>query len=169
VFVQPLYIPEDAIVLNFGKRLEFGFGRLTFHERWDLNPDSLDSTLPAMLKSMFRQGVPFLRKRDSIELFIRNLKYGIRVENTIFDREALVYSLARLGRYREAERRLKSLIRSIKPDDLRQDVHGNANELLTAIQTSPNQAHELLNRWTEETARNLRLPLQDVESARKGS
>ena len=107
---------------------------------------------------MLRDGLPFIRKRDSIERFIRNLKYGIRVENTIFDREALAYSLAWLGRYREAARRLKSLIRSIKPDDLRQDVRENAEQLLHAIQTGPDHAQELLRRWTEETSRNLRLP-----------
>jgi hypothetical protein len=159
VFVQPLYIPEDTLVFSFGKRLEYGFGPLCLYESWDLSPGKWEATLPVVLKSMIRYGLPFLRKRDSIELFVRNLKYGVRVENTFFDREALAYSLARLERYREAAWRLKSLIRSIKPDDPWYNARENAVQLLTAIQTSPDRAQELLDRWTEQTSRHLHLPV----------
>jgi len=160
VFVQPLYVPSKSLFFTFGRTLGYPFGFMLSNDGWDLDPETWESSAPLLLKTIVGHGLPFLRKRDSVELFIRNLKYGIRFENTIFDREALAYSLARLGRYREAERGLKSLIRSIKPGDLRQDVRRNAEELLTAIQTSPGRAQELLDQWTEETARNLHLPVE---------
>ena len=158
VFVQPLYVPRDHLVFTFGRRLECRLGFLRSDKAWELGPESWGTAVPALRRAMVCDGLPFLKRRDSIELLVRNLKYGIRVENSIFDREALAYSLARLGRYREAERGLKSLIRSIKPDDLRQDVRKNAEDLLASIQAGPDRAQELLDRWTEETARNLRLP-----------
>lgn len=158
VFVQPLYVPSNCLFLNFGRRLGYPFGFLLSNEGWKLDPDTWESSAPLLLKTMVRHGLPFLRKRDNIELFIRNLKYGIRFENTIFDREALAYSLAWLGQYKEAAGLLKSLIRAIKPEHLRQNVRDNAEQLLRAIQTGPDHAQELLHRWFEETSRNLRLP-----------
>lgn len=157
VFVQPLYVPSESLFFTFGRTLGYPFGFMLSNDGWDLDPEKWESSAPLLLKTMVRHGLPFIRKRDSMGLFIRNLKYGIRFENTIFDREALAYSLARLGRYREAAWRLKWLIRSIKPSDLRQDVRKNAEELLAAIQTSPDLTQELLDRWTEETSRNLHL------------
>ena len=133
VFVQPLYVPSESLFFTFGKTLGYPFGFMLSNDGWDLDPKTWESSARLLLKTMVRHGLPFLRKRDSVELFIRNLKYGVRFENTIFDREALANSLAWLGEYTEAAKRLKSLIRSIKPDNLRQDVRENAKQLLHSI------------------------------------
>ena len=157
VFVQPLYVPSEGLSLTFSRRLEFPLGLLRSSERWDLPPEKWEEVVPALRRAMIRDGLPFLRKRDSIELFVRNLRYGFRVENTFFDREALAYSLAWLACYREAAWRLKWLIRSIKPDDPWRAARENAEQLLRAIRTGPESAKELLRRWEEETSRHLYL------------
>jgi hypothetical protein len=157
VFVQPLYVPRQHLVFNLGKRLARWVGFLRSNERWDFSPGNVDSAAPVLLRVMLREGLAFLKKRDSIDLLVRNLKFGLRFENTIADREVLAYSLARLGRYREAERRLRFLIRSVQPGDARQDLRENATRLLSAIHAGPDFTQNLLNRWTEETSRHLRL------------
>jgi hypothetical protein len=158
VFVQPLYVPRQHLVFNLGKRLASWTGFLRSNERWDLNPRKLQIAAPFLLRAMLRDGLAFLKKRDNAELLVRNLKYGLRFETTIFDREALAYSLARLGRYYEAERRLKSLIRSLGAGHVREDVRENSAQLLAAIQGGPDYAQSLLHRWTAETSRHLRPP-----------
>ena len=160
VFVQPLYVPRDHLVFNFAKRLECRLSFLRSKQAWDLRDENLASTTQVLRKVMACDGLAFLRRRDTVELFIRTLRYGIRIGNSIFDREAIAYSLVWLGRYWNASMRLKALIRSVKPDDLRQDVRENAEQLLRAIQAGPSNAQDLLRRWAEETSRHLHLPTE---------
>lgn len=159
VFVQPLYVPEDHIVLTFGKRLENRLGFLRRNEAWHLDSDVLEQSATAIVKAMVQEGLPFLRKLNTPELFIRNVRSPFGLFDTVFHREAVAYSLARLGRYRLAERKLASVSRSVKPTDAWQQVQRNADRLRAAVRLGPAHAQELLDEWKRQTLSALRLPL----------
>ena len=155
-FAQPLYVPRDSLVFTFGRRLRRSLGLLRSTERWDLREERAEASLAALAKTLTRDGVPLVKRLESPELLVQNLQPKFGASATIFHLEAVAYSLARLGRYREAEQKL-GLLSDPRKTQRWPHVRDNANALLEAIRISPARAEELLNEWKVGTCAALHL------------
>lgn len=144
VFVQPLYVPATAIVLDLGKRL----GRST--RTWTAS----DS---AELASVARDESAFFASASSVESLCTWTELDHRRDD--FSREVRAYSLLLCGRVAEAVAQLRSLAASYPEDDrpfVTEARHRNA-ELAALAESSLDAAVAQLDAWEAKTIAALRV------------
>lgn len=98
-FVQPLYIPADHIVLNFGVRLP---------GVWEYEPSKVGAVATRLLQVVKERALPFHQRFGNAEQFFRNAN-GAFSPNSIHLHQALVLTAIYLDKNPEAQERFKLL------------------------------------------------------------
>ena len=99
VFVQPLYVPAERVVVNFGMRLP---------GVWEYVPSDSRDLAARLLEAFKEQGLPFHRRFATADQFFQEAS-GAFSPNNIHLQQALVLTAICLGRNREAQDHFKSL------------------------------------------------------------
>lgn len=149
VFVQPLYVPADSVVLNLGKRL--GGGARTWKSRGE------DDALIAAAKN---EGLSFVAGLASA----RDLAdwEALRGQTDPYAQETLACSLIAAGRFADGIRALERLEQAMAGGAFwMQEVGARAAQLRRLVEADPARAIEQLARWEMETATHL--GVQDIE------
>lgn len=157
VFAMPLYIPKGYVYFTFGKRLFRKVGFLKTRQDWDIAAPYDENLRRAMLESMKSQGVPHLSKLATPELLIRNLTIATGLWGDPYVREAVAYSFARIGKLPAAKRRLQWLLRTVGREERYKELRARGRRLLDAIQEGSQATSDLLDEWSKDTARSLKL------------
>jgi hypothetical protein len=112
ILVLPLYVPESHVHFQFGKRLYRKVGFLKA-------PPYNDRVCHSLLEAITSQGIPYLSKLATPGLIVRNLRHVTGLYGDPYVREAIAYSLARIGKLAAAKRRLQWLLRTVGRDSSR--------------------------------------------------
>jgi hypothetical protein len=148
-FVQPLYVPFDAISLSIGYRLGGRLVGTSDHER--------------VLELVHVEGIPFLAGAKS-PAALTEWAYLLEADSDAA-RTALAYSLAWTGQQVRADAALRALVSALRADVEARPGIGwirerleHTEHLLGLIRSDPLGARRLLESWEQGTARALRLP-----------
>ena len=148
VFLQPLFVPADHIVLNLGWRL--GGGSHT----WNADADGVLDDLAARLRG---EAWPFLSPIESVD----DVVVAIRKLNKPADgyaQQALAYSLARAGCTQEAINELERFVGGLNPEiKWQREAADRAIRLISLLTADDAEAQRQLRAWEEQTARSLGL------------
>lgn len=150
VFVQPLYVPTNHLVLSLGWRLGGG------SRVWCI--DSLEER-PQLLRTIKAEGIPFLNKIQGPEDVIWAAA-SVNKPGDMFIMKALAYSFARIGDVESAIKQLEELIRFIGTDlkyDWQKDTYAKASLMKKLLLENLQKAQQLLDEWERFTARALKL------------
>lgn len=148
VFVQPMYVPSEQIVFNFGFRL----GGNAY--AWDGTAPSLAHDL---MQAIIKQAVPFL---DPIHTPGEMLAAAKRIPllGDPMVREAIAYAWARIGDAENGIPALNELIPMLVGRyEWQKRLQARAELLKSMLLTDPGQAQRQLDIWEIETVRNLGL------------
>ena len=151
-FVMPLYVPSDQVVLTFGRRIETRVGFLSWKRTWRLANGSVDD-VPSLQRAL-RQGTGFLEKLQSPEMLINSLRWRTNPLGSKSIDRAIAFSLAWVGRDREARRKLRSLSKGAEVKG-RENVRKEADQLLVALDSGGGASRSLLESWAAATVRAL--------------
>lgn len=157
VFVLPLYIPAKHLTFTFGRRLENRKGLFDRSGRWVVDEPPDASEVASMLKAMQTRGIAYLDRLNTPQDIVDHLTLATKLLGNVFVEQAIAFSLARVGNLESAKTKLNSLKRSVKSSDPWQHVGESAEQLARAIDAGPADAAALLEHWTAESLRNLRL------------
>jgi len=184
--VAPLYTPEGAggVLPGLGDRLPILAGHGDAWWEWRPGDGEAEAQMMAdVLALMVETGVPFLERLATVGDVARRLAREPDHRSDPYTSEALAYSLILIGEHDRALREL-ALLRQITLEDeeraewWKELDKGSAAEdeedwVITvgkrgaqvqgALETSPDKAVALLNRWNEEQLAELRLPAKHVE------
>lgn len=162
VFVQPLYIPDDTIVLTFGNRL----GNIAKQREiwWEYNESSEEDISNEVLSLMMNSGIPYLEERRTLEKFSNHYK-NLDPNANKHMVEAICYALVLINDYQQAEKRLLSLERVLAQDILKypgiswiKDIQFRVQLILGYLKNREYEgAKQQLSEWRELTLLNLGL------------
>jgi hypothetical protein len=183
--VAPLYKPEGegAVLPGLGDRLPILAGHGDAWWEWRPGDGEAEAQMMAdILTVMVETGVPFLERLATVEDVAQRLANEPDHRRDPHTAEALAYSLILNGEYDRALREL-ALLRRITLEDeeaaewWKELNKGSAAEdeedwvitvgkrgaqVQDALQSSPDKAVALLNRWNEEQLAEMRLPAKQV-------
>ena len=159
VFVQPLYVPAESYVLDFGDRLGGGA------KRWRPTAGQEGKVMGDVLGEIRRKGLPFLDQiRTPADLALVASTKAQKAPNNPRILEVEAYSLVLAGRYRDARtvlERIEQLARDLLRANLRavwlEEVGTRARLLRETLARSPDEAIALLDQWRLETLTRLGL------------
>jgi hypothetical protein len=185
--VAPLYQPEavGAVLSGLGDRLPVLAGRGDAWWQWRPEDDEAEAHMMADIRGLILEtGVPFLERLASVEDVARRLWREPDHRTDPHSAEALAYSLILTGDYDRARRELALLRQITLEDEERADWWRELNagtssedeedwvimvgkrgaQVEAALDSSPDQAVALLNRWNEEQLEELRLPAKHLQA-----
>ena len=161
-FVQPLYVPRHVISLTFGKRLGGGAG-----QRWKLTRETERDVMNEVLVCVKAEGIPIIKQFETPAKFAEEAVEFTHAPKDPYVVEAVAYSLILAGEYAKALEALNHLHTILKKLDLSlswpQEMLQRAQYLHNTLAREPDEAIELLEKWTEQTLRNLSL-IREAES-----
>lgn len=162
VFVQPLYIPKEHVVLNIGGRL--GWLKKDEDIWWQWSPDEPEHEEPTLLNVLeFIQevGLPFLEQLQTPADLIRRGAKISGVPKNCYGQEVIAYSYILTGDYRKAKQLLARLYRELRRDEKDYlwmgEMADRAELLLETLDRDHREAVRLLHEWRDSTLRNLHL------------
>jgi hypothetical protein len=184
--VAPLYTPEGAggVLAGLGDRLPILAGRGDAWWEWRPGDGEAEAQMMAdILALMVETGVPFLERLATVGDVARRLAREPDHRSDPHTAEALAYSLILIGEYDRARRELALLRQITLEDEERAEWWKELNEgsaaedeedwvitvgkrgaqVQEALESSPDKAVALLNRWNEEQLAELHLPAKHVE------
>jgi hypothetical protein len=184
--VAPLYKPEaaGAVLPGLGDRLPVLAGRGDAWWQWRPDDDEAEAQLMADIRGLILEtGVPFLGRLASVEDVARRLSRERDHRTDPHTAEALAYSLIMTGEYKRARQELAVLRQITLEDEERAQWWSELNagtssedeedwvitvgkrgaQVQAALESSPDAAVALLNRWNEEQLEELRLPAKHVQ------
>jgi hypothetical protein len=152
VFVQPLYVPVDHLVLSFGKRLG-GTSRF-----WSLDEASEEDLMTDVAAAARREGLPFLEQ----------VKEPAQLAELAMDRlhpadpnrdEVVAYSRILDGDAEKARPVVAGLVDRARPDepDWVGEVRARARKMQELLDRGGNAPMEQLRAWRDQTATALGL------------
>jgi hypothetical protein len=149
VFLQPLFIPAEHLVLNCGWRL--GGGAHT----WDADSPTLTHDLSSEL---LRHAVPFLKAVESP----RDVAVAARATGKTADAVVLqfiAYAFARAGNVAESLQAFDQLLSLLAPDarPYVREWFRQEQELKALLAAAPDEAQRRLLAWERQTKGALRL------------
>jgi len=151
IFVQPLYVPAEYLVLTFGERVP---------GVWEHKASNVDILAPRVLKAIQDQARPFHERFSTAESFYRNAERTFPTEN-IHLQQALVLTAIYLGRKRDAQRHFDALRLLIEKSDPKipwpRAVLAETETFVSEATADPNAAHRHLREVRLSTLKNLRL------------
>lgn len=157
VFVQPLYIPVDFIFYTFGERLPYP------SDGWCLSEGEEASVMAQVLASIKGRGLQFIGYIQTPRDLAHKRALVNSSPNDPHVVRAVAYSHALAHEYPEAVQALDRLDAIMSEDNpLRQPWDDELQEqgrlMRKLLLQSPEEAVDLLERWTEQTRAALRLP-----------
>lgn len=162
VFVQPLYIPDDTIILTFGNRL----GNIAKQRDiwWDYHESREDEISSEVLSLMMNSGIPYLEERRTLEKFTNHYK-NLNPNANKHMIEAICYALILINDYQKAKKQLVSLERVLAQDILKypgiswiKDIQIRVQLILGYLKNRDYEgAKQQLNEWRDSTLLNLGL------------
>lgn len=162
VFSQPLYVPEDVIVLSMGGRLPWLLRGRDIWWIWNPEDDKREEVvMQDVLYHMQKVGLPFLESTRTPSDIIRWIKKKSSNPEDSHWHEIEAYSRILIGDYRRATRILEKLYPHLLSDKEEYPWMGEMAErvkkMLELLQTSPDQGVRQLYEWRAWTLRALRL------------
>lgn len=184
--VAPLYKPEaaDAALSGLGDRLPVIAGRGDAWWEWRPDNGEAEASLMADVRGLILEtGVPFLERLATVEDVARRLSGALDHRTDPHVAEALAYSLVLTGDYDLARKELTLLRQITLEDEERAEWWNELNagtssedeedwvitvgkrgaQVQSALESSPDEAVALLNRWNEDQCGELRLPAKHVQ------
>lgn len=156
-FVQPLYVPSDCVIFNFGTRL---YGR--WGEGWTLDRQDEGATMTDVLVSIKEKGLPFLAPVQTPGDLARKASLVGGYPNTPHTAEAVAYSFVLAHEYPEALQALDRFRTILATHDLTNpwlaEMQRRSELVRDRLERNPHEAIELLEEWNEQTRSDLRLP-----------
>lgn len=166
-FAQPLYVPHNYIFLTFGKRLEERRPLSLKHTMCrKIDRDNQLVVTEGVLKSIESDGLPFLRRIDSVMKIaaVTEAKPGTAKnpfkwnEKDPHVTEIRAYSWALLGDERRTKRDLVYLTEKYAPTyDWGKKVQNRCERVLQAMEQGTENARVLLHEWAKQSTVGLGL------------
>ncbi len=161
VFVQPLYVPADCIMLNYGARLDWLMHNERFRWLWGNEIQELEEPIfLEVLRCIQEVGIPFLKKLGTPADFVRNVRRTVLRRDDVHVQEAIAYSLVLTEKYAQALRaldRLNHLLQNEKEHRWKTVVAERVTQLRQRLVHNPQEAVELLHEWRNATLKSLGL------------
>ena len=107
VFVQPLYVPSEHLVLTFGIRVP---------GQWEYVPSQIDTVASLVSKGLEAHALPFFLSLATPELFYENAREKFPEENIHFQ-QLLVLTAILLRKSADAQRHFDILKRLVEKTD----------------------------------------------------
>jgi hypothetical protein len=185
--VAPLYQPgaAGAVLSGLGDRLPVLAGRGDAWWEWRPDDGEAEAQLMVDIRALILEtGVPFLGRLATVEDVARRLSGEPDHRTDPYLAEALAYSLILTGDYDLAREEL-ALLRQITLEDAERvewwnelnagtssedeedwviTVGKRGAQVQAALESSPEEAVALLNRWNEEQLEELRLPAKHLQA-----
>jgi hypothetical protein len=153
-FVQPLYVPSRVISFTFGKRIGGGAG-----QRWKLTMDTESDVMNEVLASVKTEGIPIIERFETPAKLATEAVEFTHAPKDPYVVEAIAYSFILAGEYSRFMETVNSLQTLLENLDLSlswpQAMLQRAQYLRDTLTRHPYKAMELLDRWAEQTLRNL--------------
>lgn len=158
VFVQPLFVPCDHIVLSTGGRMGPGY---------DWTPETEAQVMAKVRKVMIREGLPLIKAHDTVERYCKRLRQKARRYRDPHNQEAAAYACILLNKPRAARRIFKRFWKDHEKSRQRpyfsewqveqaKRIKG-VQDLLGEDMSGLSRAIALLEEWRIETAKALRV------------
>ena len=165
VFVQPLYVPSSHLVLSFGRRLTGS---------WRHEAGNAQALAKRLLRQMREAVLPFASSFSSPQSFAANAPaWPWFSRDNPHIQQAMGYSLVLAGDFASAQKWLRAVDETLRQCNNAETWEGrlrdDCRKFLDLLVRDPGGAQELLNGWTEDTRRNLRLPQPTVRGASLGA
>jgi hypothetical protein len=167
-FIQPLYVPTRHIYFTFGRRLGKG---------WPLDEKEADgsrsngqhyqagmaSIMVQVLRTIEAEGLPFIGNIEHpVDLAYQTSRVTDAPDEDPYVVEAVIYSYILAGEYgraREKYARLKRSLSSLENGLVwAREIAQRAAQVMDNLPRHPDNTVALLDMWTRQTARDLRLP-----------
>jgi hypothetical protein len=147
MFVLPLCVPTEYLYFNFGNRVRHGRGA----DRWSIDRPDLLEELGGALK---RQALEFLRPIESLFDFVKVAKsFPLTNINT---REAIAYSLVRVGEFQEGRAALGELLQQVDTkSEWQRAIAERAETLDRKLALNPVEGQRQVENWEAQTLKNL--------------
>jgi hypothetical protein len=157
IFAMPLYIPTDHLYFSYGNRLTDSNN----WKQWSVDPEYPVEFVRDLLNALEPDGMGFLDQFRTPELFVDYLDRTPGLND--FSRlKTKAYSLAYLGRDREADGLLVSLIAeanaAVKESPWAKNIAEHAQLLRTTIGQGPEAVRSTMADWVKESRTKLKLP-----------
>lgn len=160
IAIQPLYMPAQGFVLEFGNRLEHY--SLTHNGNWALSPidEEIEEEFDEMIL-LFKTSVgSWFEKNNSIEKIIENLETGQNIRpsglSIEMKHEMLGFSYARLGELEKARENMQEYV-EITKDRPYPEHRKYQYELYDTLVNHPEKVESLLESYKQNTREALRL------------
>ena len=155
-FVQPLYVPQESVVLTFGKRLGGGSGR-----RWSFDPSAETAIMADVLRAIQAEAVPLWQRfQTPKDLADHGLEFAGAPSSERVD-EVIAYSRLASGNYELAYEdltRLEARLRDLPSSTEWIDEMIRRIELLRSkLPSDLDGVKRLLQEWRDQTLRNIGL------------
>ena len=157
VFVQPLFVPCDHVVLSYGHRLKGEAGQ----SGWTITSSNESAVMADILAAMQSDGISFMERiKSPAELATHIVTLGGLSINP-HDVETVSYALVLDGKYDEAMVQLRHLQEVCEQSDPAiawpREINLRGNRVLKALRLRPADAHEMLESWRAYTIGALKL------------
>lgn len=157
-FVQPFYVRKEYVHFTFGHRLRNRLDDGRAIQSWDVDAEPDERQVRSLLDAIRNDAIPYIERLATPRDLVEHLAESTGLHDNVFVKEAVAYSLAKIGNYADAKVELEALVASVRPSDPWHGIKPRAEELLVRINEGPKAADGLLGKWEQETARNLHLP-----------
>jgi hypothetical protein len=167
-FIQPLYVPTRHIYFTFGKRLGNGWpideseagSRRSNGQHYQAGVASL---MAHVLRTIEAEGLPFIGNIEyPVDLAYQTTRVTDAPDDDPYVVEAVVYSLILAGEYGRTQEEYARLKRGLSTLENRlvwaREIAQRAAQVMDNLPRHPDNAVALLDTWTRQTARDLRLP-----------
>jgi len=150
VFLQPLYVPSEHVVLSLGWRLGGGV------RSWNLDSEQDREEFARLLNV---EAIPFLNKIHGPQDIIWATSF-VNKPGDLFVMKARAYSFARIGNTENAVKYLDELIRFLGSNlkyEWQNETYSKATFLKKLLIERPQDAQRLLDEWEQFTVKALKL------------
>jgi hypothetical protein len=151
LFVQPLYVPSDHLVLNFGLRAP---------GQWDYKEPIIQELANRVSLMIRDQASAFHQTFGTPELFYRNIPAKFSLKD-IYLHQALVFTAVHLGKIDEAQRHFETLHKLVTNTDPKipwpRAVLKETECLVNEATRDSSRARDRLRQFEADTLKNLKL------------
>ena len=152
VFVQPLFVPKDGIVLSVGERLGAG---------WTIPESNEAAVMEDIAKHMLRDGRRLLDKFKTLRDIADRVVAHHKNKHDLYVPEMAAYAAILLDDSKTAAKMFDCAERRFHMDDDRRDwvvaLMDRIRMMRRTFEENSSEAKSILHRWRDETAANLKL------------
>jgi hypothetical protein len=153
VFWLPLYVPQEHISFNFGRRIRDASGG----DRWNADSPQL---LEGLVTAVRRDAVSFLSRLGMAkdEEMVRIARAAAAKSKDVYAHEALAYALARAGDTEAAIEAIDVLLKLLDPAiHWQAELGTRANLIKGKLLCEANKVGVQLDKWRAESIRKLKI------------